>query len=157
MTREDLRQITMLGYLTDEMLDELIPNTDSLVFEEKEIIFRQGQEAQRFYMLYQGKVLLEQRISDKITVSVGTIKPGFSFGWTAMLDGERYTTDAICTEPCKVYSLRSKKLNALFENNHSLGFIMSQRLLRILKKRYDNRTEQFIKTIKHHPDISSLL
>jgi hypothetical protein len=34
---------------------------------------------------------------------------------------------------------------------------MSQRLLVIMKKRYDIRTEQFIKTIKHHPDIGTLL
>jgi len=34
---------------------------------------------------------------------------------------------------------------------------MSQRLLVILKKRYDIRTEQFIKTITHHPDLASLM
>jgi len=157
ISREDLRQIVMLGYLTDEMLDRLLPITELLHFDKNEYIFRQGDKAERFFMLQQGKVLLEQRITDKITVSVSAIKPGYSFGWSAMLDEELFTTDAICAEACEVFSFREKKIKTLFEQDHSLGFIMSQRLLRIMKKRYDIRTEQFIKTIRHHPEISRLL
>lgn len=146
----------MLGYLTDEMLDQLLPITELLHFDKNEYIFRQGDKAERFFMLQQGKVLLEQRITDKITVSVSAIKPGYSFGWSAMLDEEFFTTDAICAEACEVFSFRDKKIKTLFEKDHSLGFIMSQRLLRIMKKRYNIRTEQFIKTIRHHPEISRL-
>ena len=157
IVREDLKQIIMLRYLTDEMLDKLIPITELLHFDKRELIFRQGEKAQRFYMLKEGKVILEQRITDKIAVSVSAIKPGHSFGWSAMLNGEQYTIDAVCAEPSKVFSFRDEKLKALFESDHSLGFIMSQRLLHIIKKRYDIRTEQFIKTLRHHPEISSLL
>ena len=155
-TREELKQIVILGYLTDDMLDQLIPITDLLLFDDKDIIFRQGDRADRFYMLQQGKVLLEQRITDKITVSLSSIKPGFSFGWSAMLDDTRYETDAICAEPCRVYSFREMKIKALFEKDHSLGFFMNQRLLHIIKNRYDIQKEQFIKTLTHHPDLSEL-
>ena len=157
VTREELKQIVMMGYLTDEMLDKLIPITDLLSFDENEIIFRQGDKSGRLYMVKHGKVLLEQKITDKITVSISAIKPGYTFGWSAMLDEETYTSRAIAAEPCELYSLREEKIKALFEKDHSMGFIMSQRLLVIMKKRYDIRTEQFIKTIKHHPDIGSLL
>ena len=157
IAREDLKQIIMLRYLTDEMLDKLIPITELLYFDKRELIFRQGEKSQYFYMLKEGKVILEQRITDKIAVSVSAIKPGNSFGWSAMLDGEEYSLDAVCAEPCKVFSFRDEKIKGLFEEDHSLGFIMSQRLLHILKKRYDIRTEQFIKTLRHHPEISSLL
>jgi CRP-like cAMP-binding protein len=157
IAREDLKKIVMLGYLTDPMLDSLIPITDLLLFDENEIIFNQGDPSDRLYMVKQGKVLLEQRITDKITVSISAIKPGFTFGWSAMLDEETYTSGAIAAEPCELFSLREEKIKSLFDKDHSLGFIMSQRLLVIMKKRYDIRTEQFIKTIKHHPDLVSLL
>ena len=157
VAREDLKQIFMLRYLRDEMLDKLIPITRLVHFEKRELIFRQGDESRYFYMLKEGKVILEQRITDKIAVSVSAIKPGYSFGWSAMLDGEEYTIDAVCAEPCKVFTLRDKEIKALFEEDHSLGFIMSQRLLRIIKKHYDIRTEQFLKTLRHHPEISNLL
>ena len=157
IVREDLKQIIMLSYLTDEMLDKLVPVTELLHFDKRELIFRQGDKSQRFYMLKEGKVILELRITDKIAVSLSAIKPGYAFGWSAMLDGEGYTIDAVSAEPCKVLSFQSEKIKALFEQDHSLGFIMNQQLLHIIKKRYDIRTEQFIKTLRHHPEISSLL
>jgi CRP-like cAMP-binding protein len=157
IAREDLKQINILGYLTDEMLDKLIPITELLHFDKRELIFRQGEKSRRFYMLKEGKVILEQRITDKIAVSLSAIKPGSSFGWSAMLDEEEYTIDAVCAEPCKVFSLRDEQIKALFEKDHSLGFKMSLRLLHIIKRRYDVRTEQFIKTLRHHPEISSLI
>ena len=157
VSKEDLQQIVMLGYLTDEMLDKLVPITDLLRFDENEFIFRQGDRADRFYMLKLGKVLLELKITGDITVFISSIKSGYSFGWSSMLDDELYTVDALCSEPCEILSFRAEKLKLLFEKDHSLGYIMSQRLLRIIKKRYDIRTEQFIKTITHHPDIARLI
>ena len=157
IAREDLKQIVMMGYLTDEMLDKVISITDLQHFDKREFIFRQGENAQRFYMLKEGKVILEQKITDKIAVSVSAIKTGYSFGLSAMLNGEVYNLDAVCAEPCKVFSFREDKIKALFEEDHSLGYIMSQRLLHVMKKRYDIRTEQFLKTLRHHPEISSLL
>ena len=157
IAREDLKQIAILRKLTDEMLDKLIPITELQHFDKRELIFRQGEKSQRFFMLKEGKVILELRITDKIAVSLSAIKSGNSFGWSAMMDGEVYTIDAVCAEPCKVFSIQSEKIKALFEQDHSLGFIMSQRLLDIVKKRYDIRTEQFVKTLRHHPEISNLL
>ena len=157
ITREDLKQIIMLGHLTDEMLDKLIPITGLQHFDKREFIFRQGDKARYFYMLKEGKVILEQEITDKIAVSVSAIKPGYSFGLSAMLDGEVYNLDAVCADPCKVFTFQDEKIKAIFEEDHSLGYIMSQQLLHIMKKRYDIRTEQFIKTLRHHPEISSLL
>lgn len=157
ISREDLKQMVMLAYLTDELLDQLVPITELLKFEETEFIFRQGDRADRFYFVLSGKVILEQRISSRITVSMSAVRVGYSFGWSAMLDEEHYTTDAICAESCQVLSFRAEKLKALFEREKALGYIMTQRLLRVIKKRYDIRTEQFIKAIRHHPDIASLL
>ncbi|MGD8833523.1 MAG: cyclic nucleotide-binding domain-containing protein [Desulfobacteraceae bacterium] len=157
ITIDDLKQIVMLGYLTDEMLEKLVPITDLLLFDENEFIFRQGDKSDRLYMLKEGKVLLELEVSDNITVFVSAIKQGHTFGWSAMLDEAAYTVSALCSEQCQVLSFRAEKLKALLEHDHTMGYILSQRLLVILKKRYDIRTEQFIKTITHHPDIADLL
>ena len=158
INRETLQQIVMLTHLTDEMLDELIPITELLQYDENEYVFQQGDKAKRYYSILQGKVLLEQRIGSGITISHSSIKQGFCFGWSAMLDGTEgyYSTDAICADPTQMLSFRAEKLKALFEQNYHLGYIMSQRLLHVVKKRYDVRTEQLIKAIKNHPDLGAL-
>ncbi len=157
ITIDHLKQIIMLGYLTDEMIGKLLPITDLLLFDQNELIFRQGDKSDRLYMLKEGKVLLELDVSDNITVSVSSIKPGHAFGWSAMLDEAPYTMNALCSEQCEVLSFRAEKLKALLEQDHTMGYILSKRLLVTMKKRYDIRTEQFIKTITHHPDIANLL
>ncbi len=156
VTTEDLKKIVIMTHLKDDMLDRVISITDVLNFEDQEIIFRQGDIADRFYMVDRGKVLLEQRIAEKIMVSVGSIKPGFAFGWSTMIEEGYYTTDAVCAEPCEIFSMRGDKLRALCDKDPYMGYLLSRRLLVILKKRYDLRTEQFIKVIKHHPDMKDL-
>jgi len=156
VTTQDLKKMVIMTHLKDDMLDRIVLITDVLKFEDQEIIFKQGDIADRFYMVQRGKVLLEQRIAEKITVSVGSIKPGFAFGWSTMIEEGYYTTDAVCAEPCEIISMRADKLRALCDKDSYMGYLLSRRLLVILKKRYDHRTEQFIKAIKYHPDMKAL-
>lgn len=156
ITRQDLKQIVMLTYLTDPMLDSLVQIIDVLKFDKDEIIFREKEPSTRFYMLKAGQVLLEQRISDEVTACVAAIKPGYSFGWSAMMENETYTVDAVCEEPSEVFSFTSEKFRKLFQQDPEMGLRIHQRLLVIIKKRLDIRTEQFRKAIMHHPDMQSL-
>jgi len=156
VTTEELKKMVIMTHLKDHMLDRIISITDVLIFEDQEIIFRQGDIADRFYMVKRGKVLLEQRLAEKITVSVGSIKPGFAFGWSTMIEEGYYTTDAVCAEPCEIYSMKGEKLRTLCDKDPYMGYLLSRRLLVILQKRYDHRTDQFIKVLKHNPDMKAL-
>ena len=156
LTKEDLKHIVMIEHLTDEMQDRLSQIIDVLKFDKDEILFREGEPAERFYMLRSGNILLEQRISDKVTACVGSVKPGFSFGWSAMVDNGVYTTEAVAIEPSEIYSFKRDKINNLFEQDPEMGFRMYQRLLEIIKKRLDYRTGQFQQAIKDHPDMQNL-
>jgi CRP-like cAMP-binding protein len=147
VTKEDLKQIVMLTYLTDSMLDQLAHIIDILKFDKDEILFRENEPAERFYMLKSGNVLLEQRISGEVTAIIGSIKPGYSFGWSSMIAGSLYTSDAVCVEPSEIYS---------FKQSPEMGFRFYQRLLVIIKKRLDYRMEQFRQAIMNHPDMHSL-
>ncbi len=154
--RDDLKSILVLRYLSDEMLDRIVPIVDILHFDEREVIFREGDRGIRFYLLKRGKVVLEKRISDKLSFSAGSVKPGYSFGWSAMLEEGNYTLDAIAAEPCEVYSIKGEKIKKILDDDHTMGYIMMQGLLRVLKRRLDHRTEQFIRVLTQHPDIKRL-
>jgi len=162
IAKSELRRIVILGYLTDSMLEKLIPIVERTHFDEQEYIFRQGQLAEKFYMLNRGKVLLEQSISEKMTVSIESIRPGYSVGWSSLLSGgvepySRYTSDAICTEPSELFALKSDELNALMDEDREMGYLIGQRLIRVIARRLRHRTEQFLRIIKQHPDINNLI
>ena len=157
VSRTDVQDIVILGHLTDEMIQKLLPEIELLRFEEGEIIFRRGDPAKFFYMLKRGKILLEQRISDKVTISMGTVKPGFSFGWSAMLEDEKFSLDTVCGEPCEVLRMRSRTMLAMLEEDHSMGYRFMHRLLHMLRRRLDIRTELLLKLLSNHPDIQPLM
>ena len=142
--------------LSDEMLEKIISRINIFKLTEQEIIFDEGNEAKNFYMLRSGKVLLEKRISDKITVSLGAIKPGFSFGWSSIFR-EPYTFMAVCAETCEILMINAETLLNLMKEDHSMGFALMRSLTRMMKNRMDRIQEQFLKAIKEHPDFESLL
>jgi len=153
---EELKQIVLMEHLTDAMLESVRPHIDILHFAQEEVIFKGGDKANRFYLLKRGKVLLEKKLSEKITLYLGSIKEGYSFGWSAIFDDGSYTSHAICAEQCEVFSLRRKTILDLMNKNHDLGYIFSQRLLRVMKTRLDHRTDQFLRSIVNQPDLQNL-
>ncbi len=157
VSRQDVQDIVIFGYLTEDMIQKLLPEIELLRFKEGEIIFRGAEPADMFYSLKRGKILLEQRISPKVTISMGTVKPGYSFGWSSMLGDGKFTVDTVCGEPCEVLGIRSRTLFTMLEEDHSMGYIFMHRLLNMLRRRLDDRTEQFLKLIMDHPDIQPLI
>ncbi len=158
VSNDNLRDIIIFNNFTDEMLEKFQAHLDILHFDEEDIIFREGDPADRFYFLKFGKILLEKKISEKISFAIGAIKPGHSFGWSAMLEeNAAYTTRTVCAEPCEVYSLRSLKLKSLLAENPQIGFFFMQRLVSVVKTRLDHRTSQFVTVLRNHPDIENLI
>lgn len=155
---EDLKDIVILSHLTDEMLENFHSHIDVLHYDEDDLVFREGDPADRFFILKYGKILLEKKIGEKISFAIGAIKPGYSFGWSALLEeGTGYTTRTVCAEPCEVYSLRSSKLKTLITDDPQMGYLFMQRLLRVVKNRLDHRTSQFMTVLRNHPDIENLI
>ncbi|MBU2646958.1 Crp/Fnr family transcriptional regulator [bacterium] len=154
--KEELRKIIILEHLTDEMLEKIAPAIQLLQIKEQEMVFEEGSEARQFYMLKSGKILLEKRISSQVTVSLGAIKPGFSFGWSAMF-GEPYSFLAISSEESEIFTIAADSILTFLDNDHSMGFQIMRSLTRMLKNRMNRIEEQFLRAIREHPDIESLL
>ncbi len=74
-----------------------------------------------------------------------------------MLGDEKFTLDTVCGEPCEVLSIRAKTLLAMLEEDHSMGYRLMQRLMHMLKRRLDARTELLLKLLSNHPDIQPLI
>jgi CRP-like cAMP-binding protein len=155
---ENLRDIIILSRFTDEMLEQFKSHVDVHHYNEDDLVFREGDPADRFYILKHGKILLEKKIGEKISFAIGAIKPGYSFGWSAMLDeGASYTTRTVCAEPCEVYAIESVQLKSLLSEDPHVGYLFMTRLLWVVKNRLDHRTSQFMTVLRNHPDIENLI
>ncbi len=151
---DELKNIYIMKRLTDEMLQRIRPLSKMYTYQDRDVIFREGEEAEYFCMLYSGKVLLEVSASPVMDITLGTIYPGYSFGWSALMPPPSYyTTHAISSGQSEVIKIPGKELQRMMEEDYELGYRILRGIVTILKKRLEKRTEQFLKTLRSHPDI----
>ncbi len=122
VTQNDIENMVMLKPLSTPMKEKLLPYMEIKEYQDREFVFRQGDPGVLFYMLKKGKVVFEQVLTRKITLSMGAVKPGYSFGWSAMLDGNPYTSDAVCAQSCEIISIKREDLLRINEEDHDIGF-----------------------------------
>lgn len=154
---QDLRGIALFEDLTDGMLEQLVPLAQTEVLEERQMVYEEGSAADRFYSLIRGKVLLEAELAPNFIISVGSIKPGYSFGWPALFPSDTQTSYAVCGEPSEILFMPGDKLSEILDHDHNMGFLVMQKTARILENRLEHRTAQFLKVISRHPEIGALL
>jgi CRP-like cAMP-binding protein len=154
---EDLRKISVLDNLTQSMLESMRPLAQLNLFGERHVIFEEGQEADYFYMLLKGKVILEVEASEVIMISLEAIKPGYSFGWSSLFPGSRYNAYAICVEPCEMMMVPGGRFLELLDKDHTIGYKFMKRVAGILKGRVERRTGQFLQVMSKHPDLQKLM
>jgi CRP-like cAMP-binding protein len=157
VSAQDLKGIELFAGLTDGMLDKLAPLVQTESFDERAIIYETGKAAEQFYSLKRGKVLLETELSPAVIISLGSIKRGYSFGWSALRPSAKYATYAVCAEPCEVFVMPGDKFLALLDSDTTMGYRVMQKVATILEGRLDRRTGQFLKVITKHPEIGALL
>ena len=152
----DLRKILLLQDVSESILGKMVPLIQMRVFGERGTIYEQGDDAGLFYMLKEGKVILEVDASEHISVSMGAMKAGFSFGWSALFPASKYTTTAVCVEPTEVFAISGRDFVSLMEKDHDNGYEIMRKVVVIIMRRLSRRTDQFLKAIQYHPDIQKV-
>jgi CRP/FNR family cyclic AMP-dependent transcriptional regulator len=157
VSETDLKEIVLLQGLPDSILAEVAEVATLQEHSTGAVIFEEGSQAREFYMLKEGKVLLEVEIAQDIIISLGSIKRGYSFGWSSLVPDGLHTTYAVAVEPSQVLSLPGAKFLEILERDPRWGYLVMKRVFEVFRRRLERRTTQFIKVMRKHPDIQKLL
>ncbi len=152
----ELKSFHIFESLKDENLEKLIPLIENAEFNARSVVFREGESADNVYLLASGKVLLEQRMTKHMIVTVDTLKPGDIFGTSSIVGSESYTLDAVASEKSHVLVLNSHELSSLLADNPEMGYEILKKLCISMKKELTDRTDLFVRSISNHPDFAEL-
>lgn len=150
--KSDLKENEFLQFFTDEMLEKLIPITEVLKVKSQEIIFKEGDPAEKFYLVKSGHVLLEKEISKGVFVNVCAVDSGEAFELSALLSNGVRSMTAICDEHATLLAISRNSLLKLMDEDKSVGYMLMKHAAEVLYQRWVKRTEQFLNTLKSHPD-----
>jgi CRP/FNR family cyclic AMP-dependent transcriptional regulator len=104
-------------------------------FQEGELIFREGDPANRFYLLLEGKVVLESYVKDRGRVEIQTIQGGDVLGWSWLLPPFYWQFDARAVEPTKAIFFYATPLREEAENDHEFGYELYKRISQVMLRR----------------------
>ena len=140
-TRSDGRLARIIG--THPFFDGLDPHQQRLLadcamdksFKAGELIFREGDPANRFYLILEGKVVLESYVQDRGCVEIQTIGGGDVLGWSWLLPPYYWQFDARAVEPTKAIFFYATPLREESERDHAFGYELDKRVSEVMLKR----------------------
>lgn len=124
-----------LAGMNSEQLALLTDCATSVHFEKGQIVFREGEMANRFYLIETGKVALESSERLDSPVIIGTIGPGDLLGWSWMFPPYTWQFTARAVEPTAAIFFYGTILREYCEKDHSLGYELLKRMSVVMIKR----------------------
>lgn len=98
-------------------------------------LFREGEPADRFYLIREGRVALEIGTPDRGAIVIQTLGPEDVLGWSWLFPPYRWHFDARALEPVLVLALDGVCLRGKCEDDHELGYELMRRFSHVLVDR----------------------
>ena len=104
-------------------------------FDQDADIFCEGEQADRFYIIRQGRVALETAAPHSGRLTIETIEAGEALGWSWLFPPYRWHFSGRALEPVRAIALDGACLREKCEGDHDLGYAIMQRVASIIVER----------------------
>jgi len=139
MAAESLERILgehpFFGGMDEPYLQLFVDCASNVRFNAGETIFREGEDADKFYLIRQGKVALETSAPQRGSVIIQTLGEGEVLGWSWLVAPFRWRFNARVVEAVRAIALDGKCLRGRSEEDHDLGYELMKRAAQIMEQR----------------------
>ncbi len=106
-----------------------------VVFESDQVLFREGETANRFYLIERGEVVLESNTASGEALVVDTIGNGDLLGWSWLFAPYVWRFTARATKPTTAMFFYGTVLREYCETDHTLGYELLKRMSEVMTRR----------------------
>ncbi len=115
---QNLQTIPVLSWFSEEILAEIVEQSEVLMFKDGMFLFQQGDHPDSLFILTHGNVRIYKTLSGEDRRSkISTLKPISIFGETCLLDHKERQADAISKGTCTVVKIPKQVLNRQFQSS----------------------------------------
>ena len=111
-------------------------------FNSNEVIFSEGEPADRFYLIQNGQVGLESYVKNKGNTRIQIIGAGDVLGWSWLFPPYFWHFTARALEPTDAVFLYAKPLREECESDHDLGYELMKRIAEVIMQRLQATRKQ---------------
>lgn len=130
-----LAEHPFLQGMAAEHLRLIVGCASNVRFEAGQYLFREGDQADRFYFIRQGTVAVEVRAPAKGPIVIQTLDAGDVLGWSWLIPPYEWHFDARAVELTRAFALDGKCLRTKCEEDHHLGYEILKRFTDIIERR----------------------
>jgi CRP-like cAMP-binding protein len=119
------------------------------VFHAGDYVYREGDPADKFYLIRHGRVALEVHVPGKTPIIVETLKSDDLMGWSWLVPPYRASFDARAQELTRLVSLDAACLRGKMEKDAALGYELHKRFAPVVAARLAAARRQLIDLYGH--------
>ncbi|MCQ3938528.1 MAG: hypothetical protein DPW18_15985 [Chloroflexi bacterium] len=149
ISTQTLAQFNLFDGLSDSLLRQIAAISAEVSAKKGEMIFREGEKAEKLHFLLSGSVALRVKLTSRpesVTVSFISL-PYQSFGWSGIVSPYHYTSSAECDEDSELLVISAEPFMKLLEEHPEAGFKVMRRVAEIIADRLRNSRQALLKTI----------
>lgn len=136
--------------LTPEELNLIVPLFEPYTATAGQVIFKQGDEATHLYVIQRGAVTIQYKPYDGPIITLSHLQQGEIFGWSSVVGGPTYTSDAIGTTEVEALRLRGSDLVRLCAEQSTAGGAILAKLAEAVSPRWTYAREQIHGVLENH-------
>lgn len=146
---EILKGMDIFEFLKLEELKDIAALAKFEEFKQGDLIFTEGEKAEKIYMVLEGRVSIEIEIYPGKRVSVYTLAKGKFFGYPSLLRTRKFTTYARCLDNVKVASIFADKLvNKIFKKDFHRGYLVMKRNAELIAQKLSETRMQLLSLLQ---------
>lgn len=130
-----LKEHAFFRDLPPEYLKIVVGCASNVKFDAGEFVFREGGDADKFYLIRHGRIALEVFTTNKGAVTLQTLGEGEVVGWSWLIPPYHWHFDARAVEMTRAIALDGKCLRGKCDDDHSLGYELMKRFTHIMEER----------------------
>jgi CRP/FNR family transcriptional regulator, cyclic AMP receptor protein len=123
--------------LEPKYIDLLVGCASNVRFDPEAFVFRQGEEADQFYLIRQGRIALAIHSEIYGPITIQTLEKGDILGWSWLVPPHYRHFDAQVLEQTRVIAFDGKCLRTKCQEDKSLGYELLMRMVPLMGQRLE--------------------
>ena len=123
--------------LDDRFTSLMVSCASNVRFKPGTYILKEGEAANNFYLIREGKVAVEVLAPQHKPIIVSTLSVGEILGWSWLLPPFQWKFHARAVDDVRAIALDGKCLRTKCEENHDLGYEVLKRFAQIMEQRLE--------------------
>ena len=130
--------------LPAQHIETVVGCVSNVRFEAGNVIFREGEEANHFYLIREGKVALRIHSERRGSLTILTLSEGEILGWSWLFPPYRWKFSARAIEDTRAFAVDGKCLWEKAERDQALGYELLKRFAHVVEERLETTRLQLL-------------